>query len=471
MWKLLRAIKRFLLVESVQTFFILVAIALATTSIIYTYYNARHVRIEVDDGVQKEDVEFILERANDAAQFADTILSWLEGASVVVGVLIVVGGWMFRNSIQQQIQESQERLHEAIASSNRFVEQAQQGLENRQARIDELEHELREAQRALAQDLQHELSESVAANQERFETIQNNARDRFRVLSLQLLAEQQVRAHNIETALKTLQSALAIDPNDHASNYLLGYLHTSRQEIDQALKHLERALTVEPDFAPAIAAYGLALRRKGDKITEPERIAERNRLWAQAEDKLLQALQMDYSLTDADGQSYYGTLGGLYRRQGRYQDALEAYEQAHEVTPDSSYPIINLAALHKHQGHDERADHFFQMVLEMAELTLDDDPRDVWTRCDYAQAKLVLGDLDGAIAQIKTVIGQNPGSGVLETVRNGLTFLQEAPRAIDGVDEMIAIIDAELSARRTAPGDRTGKDQDRSGVGTIQQND
>lgn len=436
----MRTLKRFIFSNDIQIFLILIAIGLSVGAIIYTYHDTRRVEIDVADDLQKEDVEFILERANDATQVADTILSWLEGASVIIGALIVVGGWMFRNSVQGQLEESQERLRNAIERSNEFVQQAQQTLADREKRIVELEQSLRQ-----------ELHDSVAANQQRFDEIQGHARNNFRVLSLQLLAEQQVRAHNIETAIKTLKSAVEIDPDDHASNYLLGYLYTSRQQIDLALEHLERALDRDPDFAPGIAAYGLALRRQGDKIKskDTDSVVTRNRLWAKAEDKLLQALQMDASLTDADNESYYGTLGGLYRRQERYNDALEAYEQAHNVTPDSSYPVINLASLHKHQGNDERANHFFNLVVDKAALTLDDDPRDVWTRCDLAQAQLVLGNAEDALDELRTVIGQKPGPGVLETVRSGLDFLREAPKPIKGVDEMIAIIDAELIKRKT----------------------
>lgn len=435
---MLKRIGRFIVREETKFVLVMVAIALATTAIIYTYYNQRRIQIEFDGEIQQENVDILLERANDATQTADTILSWLEGASVIIGVLIFVGGWMFRNSIQNQIEESQQRLHDNIDNSKAFIDTTRAELDKRETEI-----------RKLEDDLRKELEVSVQANRDRFTEIQERARDNFRVLSLQLLAEQQVRARNIETAIKTLQSAIAIDNSDHASNYLLGYLYTSRKQIDLALEHLERALESDPDFAPAIAAYGLALRRQGDKLTTPDQVAERNRRWAQAEDKLLQALQMDSQLTDADNESYYGTLGGLYRRQGRYDDALEAYEKAHAVTPDSSYPVINLASLHKHKGNDDRAEHFFEMVVEKADLTLDDDPRDAWTRCDRAQALLVLGEKQEAFQEIETVIGQKPGSTVLETVRDGLVFLQDAPTRIDGLDEMIAMLNNELTLRKT----------------------
>ena len=225
-------------------------------------------------------------------------------------------------------------------------------------------------------------------------------------ISLQILAQQQIQEHNIDSALRLLQRAYQFDPEDLMTNYLLGYFFASRKrEFDLAQEHLEHALEIDPEFAPAVGALGLVLRRKGDGEARP---GGRRKLWAAAELKLLDALDLDPNLVDADGESYYGTLGGLYRRQQRYNEAIEMYEQALEVTPESSYPITNLATLHKHQGNDEEATYYFQRVLRATELRLQDDPRDHWARADYAQAKLILGYKDDAIAELFSVIELEP---------------------------------------------------------------
>ncbi len=300
--------------------------------------------------------------------------------------------------------------------------------------------------------LERSLTEQVANMRAQMSTqmrdAQTTAQNSFRVLRLQLLAEQQVRAHNLETAIDTLAQAYQLQPDDHATNYLLGYLY-SRKDIDKAIEHLERALALEPYFTPGIAALGLALRRKGDKITDPDRRDERDKYWAEAESKMRAALNKDSRLTDADSESYYGSLGGLYRRQKHYYAALDAYERAHDVTPDSSYPVINLASIHKRLGNDEPAAKYFREVIERAELTLDDDPRDAWTRCDYAQALLVLDQPEDAMSQMRIVLDQDANPGMLETVLDGLHFLTEAPTPIQGLPEMIALLEdriAELQA-------------------------
>ena len=415
---------------------LVIALAACVVAVIAIYWARQSTQgpgpaINTADGLSTDEATIILERANDAVNHVGNLLSFLEVALGIIGFLGAVGAWMLRSMILDRIDEVRA-----------LEERVNQAAQERQAHLEALERELEEKHHALRQQIE-----------QRLEHVTAKGRDDFRVLSLQLLAEQQVRAHNVKTAISTLQNALAIKEDDPSANYLLGYLYTTlKGKIDRAIEHLQRALEREPDFAPAIAALGLALRRKGDAIdveAEPERLAERNRYWAQAEERLLDALSRDRSLTDADGESYYGTRGGLYRRQGRHGDALHAYEQAHEVTPESSYPIVNLAALYAHQGDAERARHFFRMVEQKARLTLDDDPRNAWARGDLAQSLLVQGKLDEAQQQMQMLIGQKPPANVLGTLLNGLQFLAEAPNSPEGIGTLIALLEDALAARTT----------------------
>jgi len=57
----------------------------------------------VSDQVSPGEATALLERANDAVNFTDSVLSFLEGASVVLGAFIALGAWMLRNSVQDQI--------------------------------------------------------------------------------------------------------------------------------------------------------------------------------------------------------------------------------------------------------------------------------------------------------------------------------------------------------------------------------
>jgi hypothetical protein len=101
--------------------------------------------------------------------------------------------------------------------------------------------------------------------------------------------------------------------------------------------------------------------------------------------------------------------------------------------------------LYAHRGDLEKAAPHFRQVLKTAELQLDDDPRDYWTRADYAQANLVLGEKTKALAELHLLLDQEPERGVLETVRSGLRFLRESPARIDGLDDMLQLLDRVLA--------------------------
>jgi len=260
-----------------------------------------------------------------------------------------------------------------------------------------------------------------------------------------VLAEQQVRAHNHASALNILHDAFKLEPDNYAINYLLGYLYSLRREYDRAIQHLEDSLAREDGFAPAIAALGLALRRKGVSLTAEAERAQRNAYWSQAEMRLLNALRLDSHLTDAEGESYYGSLGGLYRRQGRYADAIDAYRRAEQITPASSYPLINLASLYWHQGETGKARAYFERVHDAARLKLDTNPLDNWARADFAQALAALGQRDEAQRQFDFVRENHPEEGLLLTIRSGLAFLAAAPMPNEGIDELLAAVDRTLA--------------------------
>ena len=75
----------------------------------------------------------------------------------------------------------------------------------------------------------------------------------------------------------------------------------------------------------------------------PTDINERNRYYAQAERRFLEALKIDPRVRNIQGESVYGMLGSLYRSQGRIQDAVRCFEEAERVTPHNTYPVINQA--------------------------------------------------------------------------------------------------------------------------------
>ena len=108
--------------------------------------------VDFSDGVSEAEALAILERADDATAFTGSLLSFLEVSMAAISVALVLGAWMLRSMILDQVEES----------------------------------------RALSARIEA----TLGAYEQRFAALQETVENEVGVLSLQLLAEQQVRAHN-----------------------------------------------------------------------------------------------------------------------------------------------------------------------------------------------------------------------------------------------------------------------------------
>ncbi len=407
-------------------------------------YEPGSIVIDGEEGRMAESVQHALERSEENNDSVATVLSLLEVGLGLLGALIAVAAVIFTINLR----DIRSDLEGRAEANERLVESR---LNLRESELTAVGNQIR-TMADTTKDQINELSDSTRGQldflknliHEELDQARQRAENSFKVLSQQLLAEQQVRARNYKTAIETLEEAYTIEPDNQTTNYLLGYLYTARRQFGDAMEHLNQALAINPDFAPALAALGLAQRRMGDKVSD---IDARNEQWAEAEINLLRALKVDGNLLDADGESYYGTLGGLYRRQNRHEDALHAYQHAVRVTPQASYPAGNLAILYKFTGRDEEALDAYVRVQEIAETILDDNPSDHWARLDLAQALLVQGRVDEALREYKNLVMRQPPAGALDSGASGLEFLSQSPSPVNSIEEAIQILKEALAER------------------------
>lgn len=427
----------------------------------------------------------INDRMEGIVEATNVVLGFVEGGFTILTVLLAVAAVAFGLNItdmrqrvdktvedaQKLLDASEERVKGLEANMKDQLSKAEladkQRMEESIAQLDELrdqmQHQLTEAARADEQRLKENdlqfarltarIEETLGNTEQTFSNFQQvineavssaqrRAENTFRALSLVLLAEQQIRAHNRETAIATLEEAIPFDPDNQTTNYLLGYLYVGHKRFEDALTFLDRALQSNPNFAPALAAKGLALSRLSGQIKDDP--MRQNQVRAEAEINLTRALRSDASLLDADGESYFATLGGLYKRQNRREEAITAYEQAQNITPGSSYPVVNLANLYKLVGREEEAHDAYLKVIRFAEAKLDNQLGDVWTYFDLAQGLIVTGQVDRALAQYELVKRQGATSGELESALGGLRDLTKVPKPPDGIETAIATLEGYL---------------------------
>lgn len=371
---------------------------------------------------QEPDPEQILERANEVlnvaqgvAEQTSTLLDFIQFSVFVAGGLVTVGGFVLARAGLRTLSDYRKELDALV---ERLASAAQE-----------------------AEDIQQAVQQTHA---EEMKELRERADRAIRALSLLQLGENQFRSGNFDEAHATYVDAHALDPDSQSVNYFLGELYLMKRDLEQAIAHLDKALEAESDFGPAVAAKGYALRLLGERADDPER---RHMLYAEAESLLRRALRNRPSLRNAEGEAFYGTLGGLYRRQNRLHEAIAAYEKAEHVTPHHSYPVINLAFLHTMLGNTEMADTYFGRSRGLALRRLDDNPFDYWARLDLAFAQLHGDEVDDALATFKQAIDHVPSTGPLESALDTLNSLREAPAPFPGLDKAAALLESARDRR------------------------
>jgi tetratricopeptide (TPR) repeat protein len=337
----------------------------------------------------------------DAVDLALGMFGLFEGVTGVVGivlpVLVVVAGFL-----------GLRRLETAGAELREARERFEREVKEREAELDRLRDELL----ANAQKLRDDGARASLA------------------LSLMPVAERQYRAQDYKGALDAYQRALELDPNNPIIHYRLGYVYTQSGELEKAEEHLTRSLELDAEFVPAMAARGYVFRRLGDQMTPG---IERDMVYNQAESNFLTALNASPRLIDEDNESWWGSLGGLYRRRGQVDQAIYAYERCAEVTPQSSYPFSNLALLYMQRGDRERMIETYRTVEKLAQREVMADVDNYWGYADLIVSRLALGKAKETEAILETALSTAPVDSpyTLEMLLDTLDRLQKMLDAQD----------------------------------------
>lgn len=311
--------------------------------------SAEQARLDANDA---------LDRANRATDTLDLLLSFLEGAAVLAGLALGATAYFgFRN----------------LDQTNRVLQDKLAELEKHQQTLDRLDDTLAE-QRGMRAELQVITTSLAQAHQE---------------LSLSNYAEAYVAA----------QRVLKHDPDNPQALYVAGWLELQfvPDRLDAGLEHLKAALHLQQDWPAALAALGVGLRRKAKKTSGNAR----RDLLNQSDGYLKQALGQSHGLLDLNRESFWGPVAGNARDTGRIEDAIAAYREALRVTPGSSYPWGNLAALYLQKGHADPATwaetlRAFRETLRAAQMELAFSPRDYFNMMDIAMAATMIGEGDPA---------------------------------------------------------------------------
>jgi serine/threonine protein kinase/tetratricopeptide (TPR) repeat protein len=148
------------------------------------------------------------------------------------------------------------------------------------------------------------------------------------------------------------QKALALDPQLSEVHFTLGFIAGNRFEYRRAAEEFQEARRLEPNNAPAwdYESWALAYQQPPDG--------------AGAEKAARESLRLGFSNTSA-----YYHLGRALLVQGRYDEALAAFEQAHALSPKSSTPDIGIAQVYLDRKDYDRALQIFLHISEKQRAT------------------------------------------------------------------------------------------------------
>jgi Flp pilus assembly protein TadD len=160
---------------------------------------------------------------------------------------------------------------------------------------------------------------------------------------LQSKCQEQIQSGQFEEALTTCNEILEIDTNSEVF-YNMGYIFSMRGNFIEALKNFRKATLINHQHARAFKQMGLIYHKIG-RPEEGEKCldhAVQIHLNQNQENEAEEILNTVLSLRP-DTTNVYNSLGIIYRRQGRFQEAVNAYQKAMLVHPEDENIYFNFA--------------------------------------------------------------------------------------------------------------------------------
>ncbi len=164
------------------------------------------------------------------------------------------------------------------------------------------------------------------------------------------------------------------------------------------------------------------------------------------EDEALHSLQEALRLNPSDPETL-GMIGGLLKRQGKYQEAWECYTKGVTIAPNSPYMLVNQAAmkiLSDPQNPKEGIDSYKKLITLFKEKT--DLSKDEWFRVVLAEAWFAVGNVGKAKAQLEYAMLLPDPQKSLRSVSEQIELLGNAGFRPENAKHLVAWITSRIDA-------------------------
>jgi tetratricopeptide (TPR) repeat protein len=159
---------------------------------------------------------------------------------------------------------------------------------------------------------------------------------------------------NFEESEKSLKKGLEIQPSNATLHYSLGNLYEAMGKIEEAKEEYKLTLQLDPKFPHVYNGLANLYSEMGGNLLD------------EAESLILKGLEIDPDLKD----HFLDTLGWVYFRQGKLDDALAKVEEAIGLTPADKKESLStkhyhLGMIYKAKGDKEKALENFKKSMEL----------------------------------------------------------------------------------------------------------
>ena len=142
---------------------------------------------------------------------------------------------------------------------------------------------------------------------------------------------------SVKKAFKLLEKVRLLNENSHGYYFLMGQLLLLTRQHDKAIKSGKRAVSLSPNNATFLNALALIHRYNGEL------------------EKALSLRKKAIRLNPYPEGQYYTNLGNDYVALEKYEESIQAYKKAIQISPNQFLNHLGLASAYSQLGHNEKA--------------------------------------------------------------------------------------------------------------------
>ncbi len=228
------------------------------------------------------------------------------------------------------------------------------------------------------------------------------------------------RDGDLEQAIAAYEQALRMDPENVDYHIPLVRLLIITNRTAEALGYAEAAAALDEDNDLLYSTWSAAFLAEGDRLAETGQPVEADKAWAEAVRQGRKATQLNATNAEA-----YATMAAAMVRLGpeQFDVANEAIEIAAALEPDNVIVRRHMATVLEYQGYYNRA-------IEQYEYALNINPNSVDLLISLARNYWATSNIPEAILTFEDAIEVDPGSAEAYDGLGYMYFLiGEYPRA------------------------------------------